>query len=392
MIAFWPPQIALVDAFGAGVYAMTLAHHLDQWWRRRDRASHLWIALSALGALLVNFSGAMIREADVPPGRAIATINMLGVALALVSLYELVRAHAGRQARKVRRVLQAITLLPALVYVLTGNTAMVPALYLLSLVFLLFALAMSVRDAMQGDIEARVLAVGLCVLFATLLYDLASELALVPRQQGWPILGFSVLYLAATRAQSIRQEREYEELRSLRGELEERVRKRTVELEAANAHLDLLSRTDPLTGLGNRRAFVEHMSGQVSGSLVMIDVDHFKQINDRFGHDAGDRALIATAAALRGSFGDDAVLARWGGEEFIAHLPSASLEAACAVAEAARRALAVLRAGAPDAGTLSASFGVAQLAPGGDLERSLAAADAALYRAKQGGRDRVVAA
>jgi diguanylate cyclase (GGDEF)-like protein len=392
MIAFWPPQIALVDAFGAGVYAMTLAHHLDQWWRRRDRASHLWIALSALGALLVNFSGAMIREADVPPGRAIATINMLGVALALVSLYELVRAHAGRQARKVRRVLQAITLLPALVYVLTGNTAMVPALYLLSLVFLLFALAMSVRDAMQGDIEARVLAVGLCVLFATLLYDLASELALVPRQQGWPILGFSVLYLAATRAQSIRQEREYEELRSLRGELEERVRKRTVELEAANAHLDLLSRTDPLTGLGNRRAFVEHMSGQVSGSLVMIDVDHFKQINDRFGHDAGDRALIATAAALRGSFGNDAVLARWGGEEFIAHLPSASLEAACAVAEAARRALAVLRAGAPDAGTLSASFGVAQLAPGGDLERSLAAADAALYRAKQGGRDRVVAA
>jgi diguanylate cyclase (GGDEF)-like protein len=134
------------------------------------------------------------------------------------------------------------------------------------------------------------------------------------------------------------------------------------------------------------------MSGQVSGSLVMIDVDHFKQINDRFGHDAGDRALIATAAALRGSFGNDAVLARWGGEEFIAHLPSASLEAACAVAEAARRALAVLRAGAPDAGTLSASFGVAQLAPGGDLERSLAAADAALYRAKQGGRDRVVAA
>jgi diguanylate cyclase (GGDEF)-like protein len=400
MPAAWPPPIVWIDAFGAGVFTMTLAHHLDHWWRRRERASHLWIGLSAFGALVVNLSGALLRvHADAPP-RWLVTVNMLGVAVALLSLFELVRANAGRRASKLRRVLEGLTLLPALLYALSGNPAVVPPLYLFSIAFMLVALGLSLRGALSGDSEARVLSVGLCVLFATLVYDLVSELHLLPRQEGWPILGFSVLYLAATRAQSLRHEREYDELVSLRGELEARVRERTTELEQANAHLDRLSRTDLLTGLANRRALIEHVSQWLqartqdgaAGSLVMIDVDHFKQINDDFGHDAGDRVLVLTAQALVRSFGADVVLARWGGEEFIAHLPSAALAQACEQAERARAAVAELRAG-PDGGrALSASFGVAEIPPGGDLQRALAAADAALYRAKHAGRNRVVAA
>ena len=384
------PSIAWIDAFGAGIFAFTLVHHLDQWWRRRDKASHLWIALSALGALLVNLTGAAIRDLHAPPGRWLTTLNMLGVAIALTSLYELVRAPGMREATLVRRVLQAITLLPALLYAFTGTITFQPLLYLMSVGFLVGALVLSLRDALHGDIEARVLSVGLCALFATLLYDLASELHLVPRYPGWPILGFVLLFLAATRAQSIRQEREYRELRSLRGELEERVRERTTELEAANAHLDRLSRTDLLTGLFNRRAMNEALAAGGGGCLVMIDIDHFKQINDDFGHDAGDRALVQAAQALTRSLGADAVLARWGGEEFIAQLPGCALAEAVARAERARLAVAELRTGPADERPLSASFGVAAI--GSDLTRAHAEADAALYRAKREGRNRVVGA
>jgi diguanylate cyclase (GGDEF)-like protein len=387
MPAIGPPSIVWIDAFGAGVYAMTLAHHLDQWWRRRDKASHLWIAMSALGALMVNLTGAILRGVHAPPERWLPTVNMLGVAIALISLFELVRANAGRPASLLRRGLEAVTLLPALLYALSGNGAVVPPLYLLSVAFMVGALFLSVRSALSGDVEARVLSIGLCVLFLALVYDLMSELHYLPRQEGWPILGFSVLYLSATRAQSIRQEREYNELQSLRGELEERVRERTVELETANAHLDRLSRTDLLTGLANRRAMVEHMAQARDGALVMIDVDHFKKINDDFGHDAGDRVLVQAAQALVRSLGASAVLARWGGEEFIAHLPDASVEAACERAEAARVAMSRLRAGPEDERALSASFGIAAMT--GDASRALAAADAALYRAKNAGRNRI---
>ncbi|MEO8161301.1 MAG: GGDEF domain-containing protein [Arenimonas sp.] len=399
MPPLWPPSILWIDAFGAGVFTMTFAHHLDQWWRRRDRASHLWIALSALGALLVNLSGALIRETDGPPERWLSTINMLGIALALISLFELVRANAGRRASQIRRGLQVACLLPALLYALTGNETLLPLLYALSMAFMLGALGLTLREALAGDVEARVLGLGLCALFATLVYDLASELHVFPRSQGWPILGFSLLYLAATRAQSIRQEREYSELVSLRSELEARVRERTTELETANAHLDRLSRTDLLTGLANRRALIEQVThwlasrtaADPAGSLVMIDIDHFKQINDYFGHDAGDRVLVQVADALVRSFGEGAMLARWGGEEFIAHLPGAGVERACEQAEAARVAVAGIRAGPADRRALSASFGVAALDAEGGLDRALAEADAALYRAKQSGRNRVVA-
>jgi diguanylate cyclase (GGDEF)-like protein len=392
MASHWPPSIVWIDAFGAGIYAMTLAHHLDQWWRRRDKSSHLWIATSALGALMVNLTGAVLRDWGASPPRWLPTINMLGVAIALISLFELVRANAGRRAGKLRRALEAATLLPALLYAMTGNSALVPPLYLLSVAFLVGALGLSLRDARSGDVEARVLSIGLCILFATLLYDLLSELQVLPRQPGWPIVGFSLLYLAATRAQSIRQEREYDELLSLRSELEQRVRQRTTELEAANAHLDRLSRTDLLTGLINRRAMVEHLQSQRDGCILMIDIDHFKQINDQFGHDAGDRALVQAGQALTRSLGAGAVLARWGGEEFLVHLPGATLASALERAEAARVAVAQLRTGPADERALSASFGVAPVNTSAELGRTLASADAALYRAKNGGRNRVVSA
>ena len=164
---------------------------------------------------------------------------------------------------------------------------------------------------------------------------------------------------------------------------------------------------DALTGLLNRRAFLEALERErrratrdsTTMALVVLDVDRFKQVNDQFGHAAGDAALQAVGAILRESCRVTDVAARIGGEEFALALPSTDLVGARGLAEKLRSAMG--RIAIPLAGgfTLSftASFGAAaahgdHLAARDSALALLAFADAALYRAKRGGRDRVEAA
>ena len=167
------------------------------------------------------------------------------------------------------------------------------------------------------------------------------------------------------------------------------------------ADLRRLSRHDGLTGLLNRRAIEEALDAQMQRSarsgegfaLMMLDVDHFKAINDRHGHAAGDLALKHVATQLRAALREVDRLGRYGGEEFLILLPGLALAQAQAVAERLREQLAARPLAQGDETiTLSVSIGVAEWrggAPG--LDRVLAQADAALYRAKAAGRNRVVA-
>jgi diguanylate cyclase (GGDEF)-like protein len=165
----------------------------------------------------------------------------------------------------------------------------------------------------------------------------------------------------------------------------------------SRAHAFQLARTDELTGLPNRRAFGERLSGEVArarraGSplgLAILDLDGFKGVNDRHGHATGDRVLCAVADALRVTVREGELLARVGGEEFGWILPGADLPAGVAAAERARAAVAAVRVPGVEPSTIS--VGVSVLAgeeEASDLQR---AADDALYRAKEGGRDRVAA-
>lgn len=168
------------------------------------------------------------------------------------------------------------------------------------------------------------------------------------------------------------------------------------ELESANERLERLASTDALTGLQNRRClmlaaedeFRRAGTGQPA-SLIMFDVDHFKRLNDDFGHQTGDEVLKAVGATLRQALRKSDVAGRYGGEEFAAVLPGADWEQAAAVAEKIRAAIEDLDAFPR---VVTASFGVAQWDPGmagvGDW---FAAADEALYRSKAGGRNRVTA-
>ncbi|OZI62527.1 biofilm regulation diguanylate cyclase SiaD [Bordetella genomosp. 11] len=165
-----------------------------------------------------------------------------------------------------------------------------------------------------------------------------------------------------------------------------------------NAALKESSIRDPLTNLLNRRALMERMkelslaaeADQPAFVVAMLDVDHFKRINDRYGHDAGDRALTRLADIMRCSVRDSDDVARWGGEEFLVLLPNISLEEGEAVID---RILAGVRGNAIEVEgeqlLLTVSVGMALHRNGESVSTTLSRADRALYLAKQAGRDRV---
>ncbi|MBR0567098.1 GGDEF domain-containing protein [Azoarcus sp. L1K30] len=169
-------------------------------------------------------------------------------------------------------------------------------------------------------------------------------------------------------------------------------------IQTARMQAEHLSRTDPLTGLLNRRAFLDSAGAAWSTavrsgrplSVIVIDLDHFKTINDTFGHETGDRVLVAVAEVLRKSCRRGDFSARWGGEEFILILPETDAGQAMAMAE---RLLADIRAATvPEKVSglrLSASLGVAERHRHDALEALIREADGFMYRAKQRGRGRV---
>lgn len=184
-------------------------------------------------------------------------------------------------------------------------------------------------------------------------------------------------------------------LHARQAELETIVTERTRELAVANVSLRSLSYLDGLTGVANRRRFDEALaeacatagSEREPVSLVLIDIDHFKQLNDTRGHQYGDEALRSVASLLaERTESRGGLVARFGGEEFAWLLPGVSLDVARFEAEDVRLRIR-------DAGVVTASFGVAASVAGAQPTPPalVAAADAALYRAKSAGRDRVEA-
>lgn len=182
--------------------------------------------------------------------------------------------------------------------------------------------------------------------------------------------------------------------------LNQLVQQRTEALEQANAALVQQARTDFLTKLANRLAFSEQFDllqrqairQNSAFTLVLLDIDHFKTINDTYGHDAGDVVLTTVAHTLSQRLRQRDVLARWGGEEFILFLPDTSVEGAYSVCEELRQSLMQLVIPYHQHTIrLTATFGVAQLHQLHlELSRWQSAADLALYQGKRTGRNKVV--
>ena len=176
---------------------------------------------------------------------------------------------------------------------------------------------------------------------------------------------------------------------------------RNRQLESMLHHVESLAITDPLTGLFNRRRFGDVLRREVavtrryknSLALLMIDLDHFKLVNDRFGHDAGDEVLRAISAALNTGLREVDLAARYGGEEFAIIMPHTSKGNAVVVAQrVAQHIGALVHEFQGEKVSLTASMGIADVADLADAnaENLVKAADIALYEAKRMGRNRIV--
>ena len=171
------------------------------------------------------------------------------------------------------------------------------------------------------------------------------------------------------------------------------------ERQEHQGELQRLANTDPLSGALNRRAFQAvsetelHNSRQRNHptSLILFDIDHFKSINDMHGHQTGDQVICAFTELLRSSLRSNDILGRWGGEEFIVLLPSASLDQACHVGERIRRAVEEWRFehGMGPGLKLTTSAGVTHAHENETLDGFFRRADLALYAAKANGRNRI---
>lgn len=214
-----------------------------------------------------------------------------------------------------------------------------------------------------------------------------------------PFLNEDVVLTVRAAIRAYRQERDLirqnEALRTMNAELESLVAARTRELVEKNHQLEVLSVTDKLTGLYNRRKLDEVLDEElarsrryaVGFSIVILDIDHFKRINDSHGHVAGDAALVTLADILRDGTREVDALGRFGGEEFVIVCRHATRDAGQATAEKIRAR--VERHPFPTVGQVTASFGVAAYRDGDTLASLFGRADSALYRAKASGRNRV---
>jgi diguanylate cyclase (GGDEF)-like protein len=227
--------------------------------------------------------------------------------------------------------------------------------------------------------------------------ELPIEMAADWWQRGWARAAFAAMLLLGYAAVLWRTRA----LKVQRRELELRVAARTTELNIANARLLELSYKDALTGLANRRRLLETLEQSPhdaphgsSTALIFVDVDYFKNYNDRFGHPAGDEALRSVAAMMRRCAPSEALVARYGGEEFACLLLHTDIAQGAALAEQIRAAVAscdigVLGSGLKNRVTISAGVACAMLANVADAHQLLRDADMALYQAKRDGRNRV---
>lgn len=164
------------------------------------------------------------------------------------------------------------------------------------------------------------------------------------------------------------------------------------------------AKTDTLTSLANRKAFLDHMQHHVDqlahrytkSSLILLDIDHFKNINDNFGHLFGDKVIRAVSEVLRRNTKGKDLAARFGGEEFIIHLPETDIHGAKVVAESIRKTIESASIINPMSkkvvSRVTVSLGITELLPQDQLEDAVARADKALYAAKNSGRNKLCVA
>ena len=285
-----------------------------------------------------------------------------------------------------------------------------PVFDLLFILLVFGLLLVCLQKMSRVGVREGVIAFGILALFISLLLDMLSAHGLIPwigRMGQWGLIFFTFAMLAVYLIKDIRQQ---QRLQVLSNELEAEVESRTAELQASQQKLQFMARRDFLTGLLNRRAFMELASREVVNairykrplSLVLLDLDHFKNINDQYGHDTGDKVLkaVADVASSKSRQGD--LVCRYGGEEFVLLLQDAELQSAQALTQRMQQAIreVSVRSGGGETVSVTGSFGLIHYNsyqscegleqpddPEQLLHYLLIRADKMMYQVKSTGRD-----
>jgi len=325
------------------------------------------------------------------------------------------RVWGGDRHPRVKRLFQALIVWGVLGTLLSllGNYAFAVKLSVVSGLFLPPIVLCAILSSLAiGYRPARYFLVAWCVFLFGVFIQCLLFLGFIPHsfltvnamQIGSTLeivlLGYALMdridLLRMDKEKAIVQANEY--LKQLNEELEVLVDERTHELQEQNTRLAEIAVQDSMTGLLNHKASLDFLklrksSAQRYGTnlaVVMLDIDRFKFINDRFGHPAGDEVITTVAAVLRGTLRESDGCGRYGGEEFLLILPESDAKKACFLAERTRKNIEALKIAEIDEMPVTASFGVAVFDPNSPDENLISLADKALYDAKNAGRNRVV--
>lgn len=370
-------------------------YHLYLYSRNRQLESYLWYGLLAINIGIYSLMLTQWKYMFDWPFLVLKKTELAAIyifpALAIQLVFSLLQQPIGAWLRVYQCVFVAFLVA---VIAVPGHAAYYYTLpvWQYSTVPILVAIAWVVsRQALAGNREARTVVIGVMLFAATCINDLLIDMAGIGSTRLVPF-GFVAIMLAMSASLANR-------LTGMLAGLEMEVAQRTEALSEANEQLAAAARVDPLTNLLNRRGFSAEASDEIDRmyrtgrafNLVLADVDHFKNFNDRHGHACGDHVLIQAAAIFRSKVRAVDRVGRWGGEEFILLLPETGLEGASALAEKLRLDIADnIFEYSGQSLSITMTFGVARFEKGESLDNCIARADAALYRAKKLGRNQVL--
>ena len=380
----------------SGLFIAFGVYHLYLYRRNRQLDSYLWFGLLAITVAVYSL---MLNQAKYALDWPFLVFKKLeyGViyllpALTLQMVWSLLREPIGRWLRFYQLSFVAGSIL---IVVIPGHDIHYRTVGWLEWwtlpLLLVLTPWLALRKAIQGNSEARTLLVGLLVFLLACSHDILINLVGIKADRLLPY-GFLAIMLAMAVSLANR-------FTSMLNRLEHAVEQRTAQLSEANARLARAASVDPLTGLLNRRGFLERATAEIqrvgrsgrSFIVVLADIDNFKRFNDRHGHACGDHVLRRSAATLQEGVRDVDQVARWGGEEFILLLPETTLEGGAILTEKLRATIAGRQLQYADKRlTITMTFGISSYRKGETLDSCIARADTALYRGKEQGRNKVI--
>ena len=384
-----PGLMFCVLFLGFGIYNLYL------FYRNRQLNGYLWFGLLAIN---IGIYGLMLNQWKFWFDWSFLALKKIEFgaiyifpALAIQSVWTLLDQHISLPLRFYQLTFVASSIL---VVAIPGHAIHVQSLgywQLWMMPTLVLASVLLFQKLREGNSEARTLFIGAAIFMATCVNDLMIDFVQADTSRLMPF-GFVAIMIAM----SISLANKFTDSLS---RLEEEVAERTADLTAANERLAVAAKIDPLTGLYNRRGFAEEAETEIkrvfrSGrpfSIVIGDVDNFKDFNDQYGHACGDHVLNRVSDLLRERTRDVDRIARWGGEEFILLLPETEAAGAGALAAKLRETIADNLFEFEDRRLrITMTFGVAEHRKGESLEACIARADAALYHGKEHGRNKVM--